>query len=368
MKFVAVFFGGQSIEHDVSIITGALTVNALDKDRYVGVPIYVSHEGDWYTGEKLKDVDGYKNLNLKKLTKVTLVCGSNVLYAVKNKRLKPLCTISAGVNCMHGERGEDGSLAGLLNLSGIPLASPPAFASSTAISKTNSKIFLKGAGIKVLPSVSVTDISQTDAVTKKLNFPLFVKPDCGGSSIGVGRADDENGLKEALSVAFRYGERVIVEPFVKDFIEINCACYFADGRYVVSECEKPIKTSEYLSFGDKYCEGQREFPARIGEGVSQRIRSITKKVYQKLDARGVIRIDYMLIDGEIYLNEINTVPGSLAYYLFADTLSGFSIMLNDLILEAERRMAKSQTVIKKFSSSIITGLSGSKGAKRLKNT
>ncbi len=368
MKNVAVFFGGQSVEHDVSVITGTLTVNSLDAQKYNGVPVYVSQEGKWYTGESLKDIDGYKNLKLNKLKQVTFVGGSNVLSTVKGNKIKPLCEVAVAVNCMHGERGEDGSLAGLLNMCGVPLANPSTYASSTAISKTNTKLLLKGLHVKTLPYVTVESVKDLHIVTKSLDFPLFVKPDCGGSSIGVGKAENKAQLLEAVLNALRYGDKVIIEPYVQNCVEINCACYSYKGKLYPSLCEKPVGAKQFLSFDDKYCDGQREFPADIPQELSERIRNITQRVYSALNASGVIRIDYMLIDGQIYLNEINTVPGSLAYYLFTDTLKGFSELLTKWISVAQESFSKSQTHVKCFNSSILNGISGSKGAKRLKKT
>ena len=366
MKNIAVFFGGESIEHEVSIITGTLTVNSLDAEKYNGIPIYCSHDGVWYTGERLKDIDGYKKLDEKKLTRVTILAGDNKLYIVQGKKLKFLTEIAVAINCMHGERGEDGSLCGFLNLCKIPVASPDMFASSVAISKINTKKFLQGIRIKTLPYKAVSSLNDINGVLESMSFPLIVKPDCGGSSIGMSIARTSGELHKGILYALRFGERVIIEPFITDFIEINCACYLKDNDICVSECEQPIKRSEILSFDDKYCEGARIFPARISPELSKKIKSITKKVYQNLNCHGVVRIDYIVFNNQVYLNEINSVPGSLSYYLFSETLKGYSELLTSWIIQAERKMAKSQTFIKKFNSSILN-ISGTKSAKRLKN-
>lgn len=365
MKSVLVFFGGQSVEHEVSVITGALTLNSIDATKYNAIPVYVDIDGRWWTGEILKDIDSYKNLNYKKLTSVALFCGDNVLYSVKGKKLKPITPVSCAINCMHGERGEDGSIAGLLNLCKIPLASPSLFASSVSMSKTFTKIALKGLGIKALPYQSVTDKSQIDQLEQVLNYPLIVKPDGGGSSIGITVAHNRRELEQGVALALRYGVCVIVEPYISDFTEINCACYRANGDIVVSECEKPVCRGEILSYDDKYKDGGREFPANIDKRLSQKIKNLTAKVYQSLGFEGIIRVDYMVVDGVVYLNEINSVPGSLAYYLFVKTLKEYTNILNQLIAWALVRGARDSTVTKKYSSGILS-LTGSKGAKRLK--
>ncbi len=354
MKNVAVFFGGQSVEHDVSVITGALTTNSVDKSEYNAVPIFVDKQGVWYTGEILKDIDEYKSLNYKKLTQVFLKGGSNQLYAIKGKKIKPLLTLAVAVNCMHGERGEDGSLAGALKLSDIPLASPDLLVSSACMDKSFTKIVMKGLKIKVLPSVTVGEGLNEKEIFSKLKLPLIVKPNCLGSSIGLTKVDKKEDLAPAVALAKRYGERVIIEPCLKGFIEINCSAYrSSSGRIIVSECERPIGKDDILSFEDKYKSGKRVFPADIDKSISDQIKGLTEKVYRELNANGVIRIDYFVCGSEVYLNEINTVPGSLAFYLFGDTLKSFTTLLNDLISSAIKRANKNATVQKTFSAGIL---------------
>ncbi len=365
MKNVAVFFGGVSVEHDVSIITGVLTLNSLDKEKYRPIPIYVTKESEWFTGESLKDIDNYKSLDFKKLEKITLTCGDNVLYSLKKKKLKPLCTIAVGVNCMHGERGEDGSLAGLLNMCNIPLASPDVLPSAVSMDKVTTKIFLKGLNVKSLPYICTFGKVDGAEIGNKLGYPVIVKPARLGSSIGIEVVDTARDIDYAVMKALRYGEKVIIEKCLTNFIEINCAVYKNnDGDLVVSECERPFSGGQILSFEDKYKTGKREYPADIPKAFSNRIKDICAKVYSALDFSGIIRIDFMLADGVIYLNEINSVPGSLSYYLFCNTLKEYSALLTEIITGAEKRFAALSTVDKKFSSSILFSV-GNKSAKRL---
>ena len=285
MKNVAVFFGGVSIEHDISIITGVLTLNSVDK-KYNALPIYISRDGVFYTGEILFDPDAFKNLDYKKLKKVTLVSGSNILYEVKGNRLKPLMELAVAINCMHGERGEDGSLSALLNLSSIPLASPGMAGSAICMNKSLTKIMLKGLNIPCLPSVIATD-SISAVLGEKLNYPLIVKPNTGGSSIGVSKARDRLELEFATMEGLKYSESVIIEPLLEGFIEINCACFLdSDGNLVLSECEKPIGSEEVLTFSDKYERGLREFPAKIDKEISNKIKKLTAKIYRELEFKG----------------------------------------------------------------------------------
>lgn len=369
MQNIAVFFGGQSVEHDVSVITGVLTLNSIDKSSYNPVPVYVDKAGVWWSGGELFDLDGYKSLDFKKLTPVLVKSGDNVLYAVKGKgkKLKSLYAISCAVNCMHGERGEDGSLAGLLAMSSIPLASPQVAASAVCMNKTLTKVFLKGLKIDCLKSVTLKSPAEYRLAEKALGYPVIVKPECGGSSIGVKKATDAKELEEAIAFALRYGERAIVEPCLANFTEINCACYRqSDGKPRASACEQPVGRSELLTFNDKYVGGNRVFPAQISDKLAQKIKNTTLRIYEGLQMDGVIRIDYFIADDKVYVNEINTVPGSLAYYLFCDTLKGFSKLLDDMLTLAKKRAAADGTVQKSYSSGLLT-FGGSKGAKSKRN-
>ncbi len=365
MKNIAVFFGGESIEHEISVITGVLNLNGVDKQKFNPIPIFVSQNGEWWSGEELFDLDFYKKFNQKSLDRVTLVSGDNKLYKVKGKKLKPLTEIACAINCMHGERGEDGSLFGMLNMCKIPLCSPPLFASATSMSKAFTKIALKGIGVKTLPYFLAESKEDADLIAQKFSFPLIVKPDSGGSSIGITTCNNKMQLQQGLLVAMRYSNKALVEPKLEHITEINCACYKVNGKLVVSECEKPTSRGEILSFNDKYRSGEREFPAKIPKRVSDKIKNVTQKVYESLGFEGVIRIDYIIKDGEIFLNEINSVPGSLAFYLFSDTIKEWSSLLTSLIEDAIMRHAKESTITKKFHSGILT-ITGGKGSKRLK--
>ena len=363
MKNVAVFFGGESIEHDISIITGVLTLNSIDKS-YKICPIYVDKKGVFYTGETLNNPDTYKNLDYKKLKKVTFICGDNKLYEISGKKLKPLMEIAVAINCMHGERGEDGCISSLLKLCKIPLASPDTFGSSLCINKSLTKIALKGLDVLYLPYLTVSDsISAVSA--EKLGYPLIVKPCTGGSSIGISEAKDRQGLEEAVNYALKYSDKVIIEPALENFIEINCACFKdADGNLIVSECEKPVGKSQVLTFEDKYLGGLREFPAKIDKEVSDKIKKTTAKIYRELEFTGVIRIDYFVKGDDVYVNEINTVPGSLAYYLFCKNTVDFKKMLSEIMEFAMVSFNKNSCIKKTFDSGILSSIK-SKGSKKI---
>ena len=364
MKSVAVFFGGRSVEHDISLITGVMTANSIERDKFNAIPIFVDKDGKWYTGESLLELDNYKNLDYKKLKRVTVINGDNTLYRIKGKKLVAIDNVFMAINCLHGEFGEDGCLSGVMKTCGIAFCSPDILPSSVSMDKNFTKLVMKGLNIPTVKGELVKDFEKIDLLIEKLGFPMIVKPNLLGSSIGVRRVDDKEQLIDAINYALRYGENAIVEKCLTDLIEINCAVYRDGQDLVVSECEKPIMKGEFLTFNDKYKSGKRVFPADIDKSLSDKIKDITKKVYQSLGFSGVIRIDYFICDNKVFLNEINSVPGSLSYYLFGDTLKSFSKMLTNLILQGEKEYLQNCSFIREYKSGILSGF-GSKGSKRL---
>ncbi len=364
MKKVAVFFGGTSVEKEISVITGVLTLNAIDKTVYTPVPVYVSANGEFFTGEQLFDVEFYKNFSEKKLIKVAFLPGKNQLFAVKKKKIKPLFSLACVLNCMHGEGGEDGVVSAICKLHNIACASPNLSFSAISIDKYLSKLTLKGLKVNVVKGEIVGFSDDFNKKVAGLKYPLIVKPNRLGSSIGISVAKDGIQLKKALDLAFRFGEQALVEECLTDFIEINCAVYEnSKGETVVSECERPKGKGSLLTFNDKYVLGEREFPAKIDAKLSSEIKRVSEKVYRTLGANGVIRIDYLVKNDKVYLNEINSVPGCLAYYLFSPTVKGFSCVIKEQIENALKRFAKSQTFVTGYASSVLN-LNGAKSAKR----
>ena len=366
MKIIAVFFGGESVEHDVSVITGVMTLNSVDK-KFLAVPVYVHNDGSWYTGDQLKDVSFYKKFDAKKLKKVTLLGGDNALYQIKGKKLKKLQSISVAINCMHGERGEDGSLSGLLRMCKIPLASPSILASSVCMDKSATKIFLKGIGVKHLPAITVNKASDLEGREGQIEYPVIVKPATLGSSIGIKTATCFEELFSAVIFATKYSRRVVIEKLLSPVTEINCAIYKDAKGIHVSECEKPSFSGEILDFDDKYTKGQREFPANIDNITSQKIKRIAKKIYTHLDVDGIIRIDFLVHNSTVYVNEINTVPGSLAYYLFVENTGEFCDLLSGIIRFSEEKFLRDETLVRSYSTTLLN-IKGAKGSKTLEKT
>lgn len=366
MRDVIVLFGGVSVEHDVSILTGITAVNSLDKKKYNAIPVYISRDGRFFTGKRLLDLDYYKKLSLKEMMEVCFIAPSPVLYKKGIKKVKKICDVYACVNCLHGGMGEDGSLAGFMNALNIPLTSSNVLASTVAMDKYFTKTVLKSLKVKHLPAILISSVFDFHKHEEDITYPIIIKPNLLGSSIGISRADNREQAVRAILEALKYGEKAIIEPCLTDFIELNCASYVDyNGKIIVSEVEKPIRKSEVLDFDDKYKCGEREFPAKVSNSIITKIKAITKKVYQSLNMNGPVRIDFLVKQNEIYLNEINSVPGSLAYYLFTSTFSEFSEILSNVIEQTVKTANKRASEIKTFDSGILNGC-GAKGIKCLK--
>lgn len=354
-------FGGRSQEHDVSVITGVLTLNSLDKTIFSPIPVYVDKDGVWYTGEGLNNIANFKSDKLKRLKRVALFPGDDRLYEVE-KRVKPIAKIACAVNCMHGRNGEDGTVSAVFKLSAVPLASPDVFPSAMSMDKDVCKLCLKAMGIPTVDGVTIerstyfADVKGKIKRLEKLGYPLIVKPCSSGSSIGVSVAKDGEQLEAALAKAFTFDVKTLVEKFVDGFHDVNCACFKADGVTYASELEMPFG-GEFLSFSDKYSGskggGRRVFPAKLDGSLTEKIRATTIAVYERFQFNGMVRFDYLVKGEEYYLNEINSVPGSLAYYLFCDKLSDFTRLLTKLIVDGQRYSREYFNTQFAFSSSVL---------------
>lgn len=367
MENVLVFFGGTAPERDVSVITGVFTVNSIDKNIYNAVAVYVHSDGAFYIGRELKNLDFYKERNLKKCTKVVLLPGEKKLYSVTGKKLKAVCDVDCAINCLHGAGGEDGTLAGILNNCRIPLSSPDLFASAFSIDKHFTKIVLNALGVCQVEYVKVKrngffahSESFSRVIGKKLGFPIIVKPANLGSSIGIKKAENEKELFSALCEAFTYDCKAICEKYIENAKEINCAAYYDGEKIIVSELEQPFTQNDILTFNDKYSgnkngQSKKKFPAEVDEEIKKTVQSVVSKVYSEADFSGLVRFDFLIADSTVYLNEINAVPGSLAYYLFCKKISEFTDVLSALIREAQKRRREKDNRVSSFMSEVLSG-------------
>ncbi len=395
-KQIGVIFGSRSCEREVAIISAVQLMRFADPDKYDIIPVYIDEHGSWYTGEILKQIETYKPFRpeTKGIRKVfpDLSSGSGALLCLNRgnglfakDRLEIAARIDAYIIVMHGMNGEDGTLQGLMELANIPYTSTGVTGSSVGMDKIIMKQFFKGADLPVLPGEWYTrreftaDPQKVIAdVSGKLGFPVFVKPANQGSSIGVSRADSEEKLKEALELAFEYDRRVLVEKGLDKPIELNCSVLGYDGDLCASPIEMPLNTHDFLDFGDKYLAGNgskgmaslsRVLPAPIEDSLREEIQELSKKIFRIMDCKGVVRIDYMFdrISEKLYITEINTIPGSLAFYLWEKDGISYRELIDRMIDYAEKAHADKNRTNYAYTSDILKGASfGAKGSKGTK--
>ena len=398
---VAVFFGSRSCEHDVSIVSALQLIEAAKAAGYDVTPVYISRDGLWYTGEPLCHIENLREFNpmMKGITRVTLDVSANAgdLWAWPPQRAglfarvpAPVAHIDCAIPVMHGMNGEDGTLQGLLELANIPYASSGVLGSSVGMDKIAMKQLLRGAGFPVLDFVWCTrEQLEHDRegfiarVEREIRYPAFVKPASLGSSIGVSRAKDRDELERALDLAASYDRRILVEVGVRRPVEINCAAVGYGEDVTASVCEMPVSSADdsFLNFFEKYLRNagakgeessrgmknlSRVVPAPIGDDLTARIQTMTCDIFRLLDCRGTVRVDYLLDENDLlYVNEPNTIPGSLAFYLWKECGIDFPKLVEKMVESAMKAYADKNRSVYAFDSTILQKVTaGSKGAKR----
>ena len=394
---LGVIFGSRSCEREVAIISAVQLMNNVNTEKYDVIPVYISEQGMWYTGEALKKIETYKSFNPdgKGVEQVHLdiTAGSGALLATRpGKGLfgKPeqvvVARLEVCVVVMHGLNGEDGTLQGMLELANLPYTSTGVAGSAIGMDKIMMKQFFKGADLPVLPGTwytrSMWEANRAailEDVKSQLGYPVFVKPANLGSSIGVSRADDREGLEDSLDLAFDYDRRVLVEKGLDKPIELNCSVLGYDDDVEASPIEMPISAEKFLDFKEKYLASggskgmaslHRILPAPIPEELRDRIQALSCDIFRMMDCKGVVRIDYMWDrnSDEIYITEINTIPGSLAFYLWENAGVKYSQLIDRMVLCAKRAHEDKNLRNYAFTSDILKSVSlgGTKGAKGAK--
>lgn len=395
-KKIGVIFGSRSCEREVAIISAVQLMRHVDRDRYDVVPVYIDEYGSWYTGERLMDINSYKPFRSEAegITKVfpDLSSGSGALLAAaKGKglfardKIEIVARVDVYIIVMHGLNGEDGTLQGLLELANIPYSSTGVAGSAIGMDKIMMKQFFRGADLPVLPGVWFSRAffekekeSIINTVEKEIGFPVFIKPANLGSSIGVSRADDPDSLLDSLELAFEYDRRVLVEKGLDKPVELNCSVMGYDGETVTSPIEMPINNDDFLDFKDKYLSSggskgmaslHRVLPAPIEDELRDEIQEMSREIFRLLDCKGVVRIDYMFDrDSEkTYITEINTIPGSLAFYLWENAGISYRELIDRMIGYAEKAHEEKNRANYAYSSDILKGVAfGTKGVKGYK--
>ncbi len=393
---LAVLFGGRSVEHEVSVISALQAMENLNADKYDIIPVYIAKNGEMFTGDVLRDMDEYKNIPelLKKSTAVNFVIrdGKTILTRKVPKRFSSndITEVEVALPVVHGTNVEDGALQGYLRTLGLPFAGCDVLASAVGMDKYVMKAMLRDGGFPVLDSVRfrrsayVDKMSVVEAVENKIAYPVIVKPVNLGSSVGISKASDRDGLIKSLDEAFTYADTVLVEKAVVKLREINCSVVGDADFAEASECEEPFMCDEILSYKDKYMDGgkgskgsskgmaglKRKVPADISPEKREEIRGLAVEAFKHLGCSGVSRIDFMIDeeDGKLYINEFNTIPGSLAFYLWKPVGVSYTQLLDKLVSIALKRNRNEAEITYSFDSNILAmgsarGTKGTKGSK-----
>lgn len=346
-KNVLVIFGGASNENEVSVITGTMAANVLKSAGYAVTPVYIAQNGGIYADERFLDVTFFKNKGYLNSPGAAVANGGVYVFK-KSGKVKNFVKVDVALNCCHGGDCEGGAVCGLCALAGIPLASAQTFESAAFMDKYLTKLLLFSLGVKTAEYAYVTGVADLSLRDDLPPFPVIVKPVSLGSSIGVEKCENAEELLAACKTALCLDGAMIVERYIENRREINCAAYFYNGEVITSECEEALSCGELLSFEDKYQGGGKSvLPADIPRDTAEKIKNTVKLVYGKLNMRGIVRFDFILDDEEIILSEVNTVPGSLSYYLLSSGFKNFKTVLSAVIDQAERDFAdkKSKTLI-----------------------
>ena len=399
---VGVFFGGKSVEHEVSIITALQAIENIDTEKYDVVPIYITKDNQMYCGNFIGDITEYRDLdNLLHLSsKVTLGFKNNKVALIKcDKKFyeSPIYDyIDVAFPIVHGTNVEDGTLQGYLKMFNLPYVGCDVLSSALGMDKYASKILLKENNVPVLDCMCYTSKEYSESLENiinsiegKFNYPVIIKPVNLGSSVGITIAKDKASLEEAIEEAFTYSKKILVEKAITNLKEVNCSCIGDMDECICSECEEPIKSDEILSFNNKYISGSKKLgaskgfggaktmnagslklPADISDETKEKIHNLSKQTFKVLGCSGVIRIDFIIDNdtGSVYVNEVNTIPGSLSFHLWRETGLDYKDELDKLIQLALKRHREENNITYSFDSNILSqyylvGLKGLKGIK-----
>ena len=406
---VGVLFGGKTVEHEISIISAIQAMGYLDRNKYDVIPIYITKNNEFYVGEEVGKIESYTDIAslIKNSQRVIMVRDDNKVNLIKY----PQKMFSKGVvdyidiafPIVHGTNVEDGTLQGFLKMFNIPYVGCDVLSSAVGMDKYVMKTVLKDNGIPVLDCKCYTakqydenEEAIIEEIEKVIGYPLIVKPVNLGSSIGISKAENRTELYDSLDTAFRYATKALVETAVQNLKEINCSVLGDYEEAEASECEEPVSSDKILTFAEKYigdgsakgAKGtkggvkssggskgmatlKRKIPADITDEQRDTIRELAVKAFKCLGCGGVSRIDFMMdtATGNIWLNEINTIPGSLSFYLWEPIGVKYTELLDRMISLALKREREGENITYSFDSNVLQGVKlggGTKGAKGTK--
>lgn len=351
-KTIGIIFGGKSVEHDVSIITALQIYSAIDKYKYIVEMFYITKENKIIVGKGLEQLETYKNKDFKKTNEIYFYSKDNkTYYHSKNKKGK---VIDVMINAVHGKGVEDGTISAILDFNNIAYTSSQVTESAIIQDKWLTKLILEHYKIPTLPS---QQINKKEKIKIKIALPIIIKPVSLGSSIGITIVKNEDEMVEKLNESFNYQERLMIEPLLEQYREFSCAIYEINQLPVHSAIEETINEHDIYTFNDKYAskEQRRVIPALISDDLAKQIRKVTQNVYRIFNLKGVVRVDFLFDtkNNQLYVNEINSIPGSFSYLLFEKEGINFKKLLDDLIIEALLEKSRKNKYISNYDSKII---------------
>jgi D-alanine-D-alanine ligase len=375
-KDVLLMFGGDSPEHEVSIITGLQVLENIDRDEYIPHAIYVNKKGIF---KYIPSINTRKDFNEKKGIEISFGRDTKGGYVstlgFRSKKYYPIAVYLA----FHGGLGEGGQVQGMLETLRIPFTSCSAESSAICMNKQLTKDVVSNIGVPVVQGVSIPSNLVKDnssdlakSLIKELELPLIVKPVHLGSSIGIKISKTEIDLEKALIEVSYIDSEILVEKLLTGISEYNISIREIDGKIEVSEIEKPFSKDEILSFADKYQRGgkktgsgmaslQRELPAKISKDMKEFIVDYAKKAFISCRCKGMVRIDFMAVgEKELYLTEINPIPGSMSFYLWEASGIQFKQQISDLIEESIRSSKINSGLDLDYSTDIVSKFVNSK--------
>ena len=391
---VGVIFGGETVEHEISIITAVQAMSFIDTTKYEVVPIYISKDRNWYTGELLKDMSTYKNLSdVPMVAKEVTLTKKDDKFILQKKRgiFKGVAnTIDVAFPIVHGKGVEDGSLSGYLDTLGIPYVGPGVLGASLGQDKVVQKQVMKESGVPVVDYTWFYDHEYQDNEEtilkdiKKLGYPVIVKPARLGSSVGIEVAKNEKEVREAIEEAIKYDQKIVVEAMVKNLVEVDCAVLGNSEEMECSLIGEMLTDNDFLTFEDKYigesggkkggAKGNNggkvttsgfKIPADLDKDLEEEIYEVSKKAFRCLNLKGVTRFDF-LVDSKakkVYVNEPNTIPGCLAFFFYTPKGKKYPQLLDELIKGAIKDYKDSKKKITSFDSNVLSTYDGAKGSK-----
>ncbi|MBP5264550.1 MAG: D-alanine--D-alanine ligase [Lachnospiraceae bacterium] len=388
---VALMFGGKSVEHEVSVISGIQAYLSMDTEKYDVIPVYLTKKNEMYVGEKIGKIESYKNIDalLKDSRRVIMMNENDHImltpYPQKLFGKKEAQEIDIVFPVVHGTNVEDGALQGYFKTLGVPFVGCDVTASAVGMDKFIMKTILKEYDVPLLDAAvyKLADYSDMeglmDKIEAKFGYPVIIKPVNLGSSVGISVAKTRVELANAIDDSFRYSTKILVEHAISSLREINCAVLGDENEAIASECEEPLHTKDILSYEDKYVSNAkgsgskgmasvaRKIPADLSPEQREEVRELAVRSFQALGCNGVARIDFMIDEetGKLYFNEINTIPGSLAFYLWEPIGIPYKELLDRMIQLAFKRKRTESALTFTFDTNILNTASfgGSKGGK-----